>query len=284
MKTRTVVIPKPLGPAETTYFESVQLDRKGDLVRRLPGEARQVVEVLGDGVALELVAIPKGFFQMGARHEGGYEDERPLHPVFLNAFWMGRYLVTQAQWQTVMGRLPLCRFHGPDLPVENICWKNAVAFCERLSGQTGRCYGLPSEAQWEYACRAGTNTPFSLGETITTDYVNYVGNHTYCEAPVGVYRHNTTPGGTFPPNPWGLYDMHGNLWEFCQDPWSDDYTGAPVDGQALTTKSSWRVARGGSWHETPLHCRSAMRLRVEEGDWMECYGMRVCLQEAENGR
>ena len=267
---------------ESFSFESVTLDRTGALIQRLPGEALRAVELLAPGIPLELVAIPKGFFQMGARDEGGYPDELPIHPVFLEGFWLGKYPLTQAQWQAVMGRLPDCRFHGPHLPVETICWADALSFCERLSRRTGRRYSLPSEAQWEYACRAGTRTPFSLGPTITTDYANYVGSHTYADAPPGIYRHGSTPVGAFPPNPWGLHDMHGALWEFCADAWAPDYAGAPLDGSPrLASRAarphSDRVARGGSWHETPAHCRSAMRLQVSEADRMEFYGLRVLL-------
>lgn len=269
---------------KTVSFEYVTLDRAGALVCRTPGQARVAVEDLGHGTLLELVAVPGGSFQMGSRHEGGYEDERPVHPVFLEPFWLGRGAVTQAQWQAVMGRLPGCRFHGADLPVEGICWKDAVEFCARLAKKTARPYTLPSEAQWEYACRAGTSTPFSLGETITTDYVNYVGDHTFRDEPPGIYRHTPTPAGTFPPNPWGLYDMHGGLWELCADAWHPDYSGAPVDGSPRSIgwqpekQPRYRAARGGSWHETPAHCRSAVRLQVEETDRAEYYGLRVLLK------
>jgi formylglycine-generating enzyme required for sulfatase activity len=265
-------------------FETVTLDRRGEVVARTAGTARQVIQSLPGGAALELVEIPGGFFQMGSRHEGGYEDERPLHPVFLGEFWLGKTPVTQAQWLAVMGRLPPCRYHGADLPVENISWKEAAAFCNCLANLTGEKYHLPSEAQWEYACRAGTVTPFSLGETITTDYANYVGEHTFREELPGIYRHGTTPVGSFLPNPWGLQDMHGLVWEFCADGWRDDYSGAPVDGSAQSPgrpsqdrEPAWRVARGGSWHETPGHCRSAVRLKVAEDDRMEFYGLRVAL-------
>jgi formylglycine-generating enzyme required for sulfatase activity len=302
-----------LSPPQTFSFETVTLDRKGEVIRRAAAQAQKVIQDLENGIALELVAIPKGFFQMGSRNEGGYEDELPLHPVFLDAFWLGTGPVTQAQWQAVMGGLPNCRFHGPDRPVDTICWRDALSFCERLTRRTGHRYALPSEAQWEYACRAGTITPFSLGETITTDYVNFVGDHTYREAPVGIYRHGTTPVGTFAPNPWGLYDMHGNVWEFCADLWTSDYTGAtasgnpapagPLPARLKSTRlaglistiklaflgpentptppgdATYHVSRGGSWHETPGHCRSAVRLRVAENDRMEYYGLRVMLKE-----
>ncbi|MBE0697909.1 MAG: formylglycine-generating enzyme family protein [Anaerolineaceae bacterium] len=275
-----------ISPPETFSFETITLDRRGTLLSRTAGQAQQITQSLPGGVRLDLVEVPAGSFQMGSRREGGYEDERPLHPVFLEGFWMGKHPVTQAQWQAVMGKPPACRFHGGDLPVENICWKEAAAFCERLAQITSQEYQLPSEAQWEYACRSGTASPFSLGETITTEFANYVGAHTYRDEPPGIYRHGTTPAGSFPPNPWGLYDMHGNVWEFCADFWSPDYTGAPVDGSPQAhgfhperKEVLAHAARGGSWHETPNHCRSAMRLKVDEEERMEFYGLRVMLQK-----
>lgn len=272
-------------PLQTFTFETVTLDRAGAVLSRSSGQARQALEDLGGGATLELVPVPGGSFQMGSHHEGGYEDERPAHPVFLAPFWLGKYPVTQSQWQAVMGKLPNCRFHGAERPVENISWQEAAGFCQRISKKTGRVYRLPSEAQWEYACRAGTATPFAFGETITTDFADYVGDHTYRDEPPGVYRHGTTPVGSFPPNPWGLYDMHGSVWEFCADVWQAGYSGAPIDGSPRATgfhgKSEpiARVARGGSWHETPNHCRSAVRLRVAEDDRLEYYGFRVLLSE-----
>ena len=266
-------------------YEYVLLNSKGEISQRGNAVTQQLVEELGNGVGLELIKIPKGFFQMGSlRSEGGYDDEHPLHPVFVNSFWMGKHPILQAQWQAVMGKLPECRFKGHDLPVENITWQEAVSFCNQLSSQTKRQYTLPSEAMWEYACKAGTNTPFSYGETITTDYVNYVGIHTFRDEVPGIYRHGTTPAGTFPPNRWGLFDMHGNVWEFCQDGWTADYTGLGIDSNAHGGDKNFKVARGGSWHETPFHCRSAMRLRVIQNERLEFYGMRVMLeyQEQEN--
>jgi formylglycine-generating enzyme required for sulfatase activity len=265
-------------------FQSITLDRSGKLLGHAAGQAIQVEQHLPGNKVLELVEIPGGSFIMGALREGGYVDERPLHQVFLSGFWLGKYPVTQAQWQAVMGKQCPGRFRGPNLPVENICWNEAMEFCLRLSRMTGRDYRLPSEAQWEYACRAGTTTPFSLGETITTEYANYVGAHTYRDEPRGVYRRGTTPVGSFPPNPWGLYDMHGQVWEFCADAWHDDYSNAPADGSPQVDnhpsgqkRPRFYVARGGSWHEPPNHCRSAMRLRVEEDERMEFYGFRVML-------
>ncbi|MDE5123725.1 MAG: formylglycine-generating enzyme family protein, partial [Trichodesmium sp. St19_bin1] len=146
-------------------------------------------------------------------------------------------------------------------PVERVSWNNATEFCEKLSKKTGRDYRLPSEAEWEYTCRAGTTTPFYFGETITGELANYEASETYADEPKREYREQTTPVGQFPPNAFGLYDMHGNVWEFCQDVWHSNYDGTPVDGSAWVNggNSSLRVARGGSWVNYPRWCRSAFR-------------------------
>jgi formylglycine-generating enzyme required for sulfatase activity len=193
---------------------------------------------------------------------------------------MARGLVSQAQWQAVVGRPAAGRFAGDERPVENISWTGAQSFCERLSRQTGRAYRLPSEAQWEYACRAATSTPFHTGETITSDQANYCAEHTFRAEPAGPYRHVTTPAGTFPPNGFGLYDMHGNLWEWCADTWHSDYTGAPL-GDAPWERGgdrAGRVVRGGSWHDVPAACRSAARTRYEAGQGDDFVGFRVVMR------
>jgi formylglycine-generating enzyme required for sulfatase activity len=158
-------------------------------------------------------------------------------------------------------------FKGDNRPVEQVSWEDAVEFCLRLSQYTGRTYSLPSEAQWEYACRAGTTTPFHFGETITTDLANYDGNYAYGQGPKGVYKQETTAVGSFGvANNFGLYDMHSNVWEWCLDDWHDNYKGAPTDGSPwfnsddkLSDKSGRAVMRGGSWFDTPQNCRSASR-------------------------
>ena len=152
-----------------------------------------------------------------------------------------------------------------------------MAFCEKLSELTGRTYRLPSEAEWEYACRAETTTPFHFGPTITTDLANYDGNYTYGNGPKGTYRQQTTDVGSFPPNAFGLYDMHGNVWERCQDVWHENYEGAPTDGSAWLEggDQSWRVLRGGSWFGSPDVCRSANRFRFPRDDILGNVGFRV---------
>ncbi|MBT9310863.1 formylglycine-generating enzyme family protein [Leptothoe kymatousa TAU-MAC 1615] len=228
-------------------------------------------EDLGNGAMLDMVHIPARDFLMGSpENEAEREDsEGPRHRVQVPAFYMGKYPVTQAQWQAVAKlqqvkvelKLAPSRFKGNDLPVERVSWFEAVEFCQRLSRHTGNQYHLPSEAEWEYACRARTTTPFYFGETISTDQANYDGRYTYGNGKKGQFRKKTTPVGSFPANNFGLYDMHGNVWEWCQDHWHEDYDGAPQDGSPWIQggDSDSRVVRGGSWFSYPRLCRSAYR-------------------------
>jgi formylglycine-generating enzyme required for sulfatase activity len=187
---------------------------------------------------------------------------------------MGQYPVTQAQWRAVSllddVEIDLkpnpSGFKGDNLPVESVTWFEAVEFCARLSRHTGYSYLLPSEAEWEYACRAGTTSPFYFGNTISTDQVNHKN-----------YYKQTTPVGQFPPNAWALYDMHGNVWEWCQDHWHDSYEGAPTGGcvWAKGGNSDLRILRGGSWDVIPWYCRSAYRLIFGPGNDLSIIGFRV---------
>ena len=213
---------------------------------------------------------------MGSPRRMGSVDEQPQHLVTIKSFMLGKFLITQAQWKEIMGKLPPCRFKDDNLPVERLSWEDAQRFCQRLSKKMGRTYGLPTETQWEYACRAGTSTPFSYGKTLTVAVANFNGEHTFREEPRGFYFHSTNEGGKFPPNAFGLYDMHGNLWEWCADNWLDDYSSSPRDNSSYQNKDSrYRVARGGSWHEPPELCRSAARLRISQSDADEFMGFRV---------
>jgi formylglycine-generating enzyme required for sulfatase activity len=240
------------------------------------GTAQYFTEDLGNGIELDMIQIPAGSFTMGApeTEEGSEDSERPQHQVTVPSFFMGKYQVTQAQWKAV-ANLPQVerelkpepsRFKGDNRPVETVSWYEAVEFCARLSFHTGREYRLPSEAEWEYACRAGTTTPFHFGETITTDLANYNGS-SYGNGPKGKERGETTPVGSFGvANGFGLYDMHGNVWEWCLDDWHDNYENAPTDGSAwlddndnLNRKSGRAVLRGGSWFFNPEFCRCASR-------------------------
>jgi formylglycine-generating enzyme required for sulfatase activity len=239
-------------------------------------------ETLGDAGSLNMLEIPAGSFLMGSPdHEPDRpSDEGPQHTVDLDRFFMSQTPITQAQWRVVAQWQELPGEHwgrelqaepsamgGPDAdqkPVETVSWHDAMEFCHRLSQRTGRQYTLPSEAQWEYACRAGTTTPFHFGETITPDLANYDANYTYANGPKGEYRKQTTPVGLFPANAWGLQDMHGNVWEWCLDQWHESYAGAPSDGSAWVDSEDEksgvkRLRRGGSWLNDPSICRSASR-------------------------
>ncbi len=263
---------------QTIEFDSPQVNERGEIIEQRRCTARIFTEDLGGGVGLELAVLPGGSFQMGSPASQGYADERPRHPVFVREFLIGRGEVSQAQWKAVMGKLPPCRFLGDDLPVDRVSWNDGAEFCRRLAKKTGRPYRLPSEAEWEYACRAGSSGPFAFGPTLTTALANYVGEYIYAQEPRGVYRHVSAPAGSYPPNAFGLFDMHGSLWEYCADAWHADYTGAPLDGAAWDDhRAVFRVARGGSWHEPPTNCRSAARLKVNPNDREDLFGFRVAL-------
>ena len=227
-------------------------------IEEIAAPKKVVIEDLGRDVTLEMVAIPGGTFSMGCELE---LNESPQHSVTVQPFFMGKFAITQAQWRAVAAlskinielNLDPSDFKGAKRPVEKISWNQAVEFCDRLSQKTGKHYRLPSEAEWEYACRAGTTTPFCCGETIATDLANYNDNSTN--------DNSTKEIGSFPPNTFGLYEMHGNVWEWCADHWHENYQGAPADGSAWITggKSDRRAMRGGSWFSNPRYCRSASR-------------------------
>lgn len=251
--------------------------------RRATAEYRR--EDLGSGVSLDLVMIPGGTFQMGSPAGQGADDERPQHKVSVKPFLMGRYPVTQAQWRGVAALPKIARdldadpskFKGNNRPVERVTWDDVTEFCQRLSEHTNRAYRLPSEAEWEYACRAGTTTAFHFGETLTSDLANYNANYTYGSGPKGYSREETTNIGSFPANAFGLHDMHGNVSEWCQDHWYDNYVGAPVDGSAWLSsdEDAKRLLRGGAWGTFPDYCRSALRYRLARDDRNLVVGFRV---------
>jgi formylglycine-generating enzyme required for sulfatase activity len=266
---------------QTFDFEIVIVNAKGEIIQREQKQAQYEIEDLGNGVTLEMVSIPGGTFLMGSpeNEKERLDSEGPQHRVTIQPFWLGKYPITQRQWQAVMGNNP-ARFKGDNRPVECVSWKDVVEFCQRLSEKTGKTYRLPSEAEWEYACRAGTTTPFYFGETITTDLVNYDGNSPYASAPTGIYRKQTTEVGIFPPNAFGLYDMHGNVWEWCADPWHENYKGAPTDGsvwQEGADKGLFAL-RGGSWLSYAGRSRAAYRCRGEPTNRGDGLGARLARQ------
>ncbi|AFY35994.1 bifunctional serine/threonine-protein kinase/formylglycine-generating enzyme family protein [Calothrix sp. PCC 7507] len=266
---------------KTFPFETVTVNAQGTITNRRQLEAKRFIEDLGNGVTLEMVQIPGGTFTMGSPdgEEKREKDESPPRQVTVPGFFMGKYEVTQAQYQAIMGTNP-SNFKGEKKPVEKVSWDDAVEFCKKLSQKTGRTYRLPSEAEWEYACRAGTTTPFYFGATITTDLVNYNGTFTYASAPKGQYRNETTPVGTFPANAFGLYDMHGNVWEWCQDHYHDNYNGVPTNGKAWINDNdnqSARLLRGGSWNFDPGYCRGGNRGWNSPDARDDYFGFRVVL-------
>ena len=275
------------------------MNEKGEEVKGEKGGAKYFTEELSNGVTLDMVAIPGGKFLMGTEDEEierlvqkfkweGYNREKPQHEVTVQPFFMGKFPVTQGQWNAVVFlpkverdlKADPAKFKGGNRPVERVSWEEAREFCYRLSKQTRKEYRLPSEAEWEYACRAGTTTPFHFGETITDKLANYKASNTYANEYQGEYRKQTTTVGNFPPNAFGLYDMHGNVWEWCEDDFHYDYGGAPVDGRAwILGSSSNKVVRGGSLKFKPNDCRSAVRIFNTHGYYFLNIGFRVVCEE-----
>jgi formylglycine-generating enzyme required for sulfatase activity len=253
-------------------FEIVKVDATGKIITpSTVGTAKVFKEPLKD-VGLEMVAIPSGKFMMGSpeSEHDRFKSESPQHEVTVQPFFIGKYPVTQAQWQAIANTPKIERELKPNpsrftkdnnLPVEQVFWEEAVEFCARLSRETGRDYRLPTEAEWEYACRAGTKTPFYFGQTITGKLANYNTDTTYAQERKVKSKGKMTSVGTYPPNAFGLYDMHGNVWELCLDHWHNNYEGAPIDGRVwlLENENPRHVMRGGSWYDNPRNCRSATR-------------------------
>lgn len=269
---------------------------------------------------LTLLWIPPGRFWMGSpeTEPERRDSEGPQHLVQLQGFFMSQTPITQAQWREVAGwkegpgeqwgrelKLDPSRFqskgekankvvrllegesNNDQHPVENVNWWEAMEFCHRLSKRTGRIYALPSEAQWEYACRAGTTTPFHFGDMISSELANYNGNYAYADGPKGIYQGRATPVGMLPANAWGLYDMHGNVLEWCLDEWHESYEGAPTDGRAWVdaaerenSKESKKRRLLRSWHDFPGYCRSAYRYHAQPVYALFDAGFRVvCLPQ-----
>ncbi|MEA5595700.1 SUMF1/EgtB/PvdO family nonheme iron enzyme [Rivularia sp. UHCC 0363] len=260
----------------TISFDVVTVNRQGQQIQWQRCQAEYRSEDLKNNTTLDMVVIPGGSFMMGTPKDekNRMDNESPQHQVTVQSFLMGKYPVTQAQWKAVAAlpkinrdlKLEPSKFKGNHLPIEQVSWYDAVEFCDRLSQYTGKQYRLPSEAEWEYACRAGTTTPFHFGETITGELANYNANETYADESKGKYQNKTTTVGQFPPNAFGLYDIHGNVWEWCLDDYHENYEGAPIDGSAWSETENqgdndnhYQVLRGGSWYVDPAFCRSAFR-------------------------
>ena len=229
-----------------------------------------------NSIGMKFVWIAPGNFVMGSpKEELKRQDNETQHKVTLTkGFYMGVYTVTQEQWKEVMGNNPSFFKGEKNLPVEMVSWDDCQAFIKKLREKDKKVYRLPSEAEWEFSCRAGTKTPFHFGEAISTDQANYNGDYTYGDGKKGVYIGKTTPVGSFPANAWGLHDMHGNVFQWCQD-WYGDYPQKDVVDPIGSEKGQFRVLRGGSWNVFPLNCRSACRDWSGPGVRSYYFGFRV---------
>jgi formylglycine-generating enzyme required for sulfatase activity len=269
-------------------FYTVSVREDGTVWNSALLRVKRFTESIDEKNVLSLVHVPEGTFMMGSER---YFHEGPVRKVTVSEFCLGRFLVTQSQWQAVI-RLPKVNvdlvanpsyFQGHDLPVDSITWPEASEFCARLANHTGRNYRLPSEAEWEYACRATSRTAFSFGETITPRVVNYDDMQPVPKASAGKFRGTTIRTGSLSAaNKFGLHDMHGNLWEWCADEWHENYAGdAPLDGSAWITNPlpGYRTLRGGAWCNWADACRSSERMkgRADETEKLYYIGFRVAL-------
>lgn len=281
-----------LPPLKPFSFETVTLDQTGKIIARRSKQARFFEENLGSGMFLEMVEIPGGSFLMGSSEseKDRRPQEGPVHQVFVRPFFMGKYEVTEVQWK-IVARLPKVRRNldpepfstdfakGDNLPVDCTSWDEAVEFCERLSRHTKRTYRLPTEAEWEYACRAGTTTPFHFGETITLDVANYNGATYASEPKRKAPDHRVLVGSIGFANGFGLYDMHGNISEWCQDQGYFDYRISPKQAEIWKkSRSADRVLRGGSYSANAKSIRSASRWVFDRHQWASGFGLRVIME------
>jgi formylglycine-generating enzyme required for sulfatase activity len=276
----------PLLPLKTFDFNVVTIDTAGQEINYETLSAKFFLEQLNRNIALEMVSIPGGSFLMGSPEFEGDAEEYPQHQVMVKPFFMAKYPITQAQWKAVVAlpqvTQPLnskpSKFKGINLPIENVSWYEAVEFCLRLSMKTGRNYRLPSEAEWEYACRAGTTTAFHFGERITSDLINCSGGDFYIVPIKSNFRKQITNVGSFNiANAFGLYDMHGLVWEWCADPWHNNYKNAPTNASIWDVDGDIhrRVLRGGAWNFNAELCRSASRSWNEAEGGLRMSGLRV---------
>jgi eukaryotic-like serine/threonine-protein kinase len=275
--------PTPASRLQTqTLNNIITVDASGKEIDRRTVQVQYFLEdkiSLPSGAkAIAMALIPAGNFTIGSpsTEKDRQNNESPQQPIsFARPFYVSQYEVTQAQWFSVMGtdydkdgfkkRFGELdnKFKGDNRPIVMVNWNDAKAYCVKLSEKTGRSYRLPTESEWEYSCRAKTTTPFYFGETITSDLVNHDSNYPYANVAKNSsgYRQVTTDVGSFPANEWGLYDMHGNVWEWCEDVWHENYNGIPQDGSAWLNggEQARRLLRGGSWVNDAIVCRSAVR-------------------------
>ena len=301
-----ITFDEPPETPQQLQFETVTVNASGQEIKTETHRASYYEEPLADNIPpLIMMGIPEGEFIMGSpedERQRRYDREYSQHIVKVAPFWLAQAPVTNAQWNFVANLTQIQielnskdSDREDDHPVTNVSWYDAMEFCARLSRHTGRDYRLPSEAEWEYACRAGTKTPFHFGETISTQLANYYGKNTYADEPPGEYREKTILVKSFSPNAFGLYDMHGQVYEWCSDPWHDDYQNAPSDSRVfderinndnyyqkipehlaeLLKDDRLRVRRGGSWSDVPGYCRSASRYWSDPDNASGNFGFRV---------
>jgi len=235
---------------------------------------------ISNSLGMKFVYIPPGTFTMGSpsNEPGRYDNERQHQVTLTKGFYMQTTEITQGQWMAVMGSNPsYFKNCGDSCPVEQVSWNDVQEFIRKLNGREGSGnYRLPTEAEWEYAARAGTDTPFSFGRCLSTDQANYNGNYPLSGCPKGKYRKRTIAAASFFPNAWGLYDMHGNVWEWCQD-WYGNYPSGSVTDPKGASSGSYRMLRGGSWYDGARYCRSANRYGGTPGRRGRYYGFRLVL-------
>lgn len=278
-------------PLTPVRYEAATLNAQGMLISRRRHHAMLYRQDVGRGEGVDMILIPASEFARttldSVRTCATPADT--WHSVRANSFLMAKTLITQAQWEAV-AYLPKLRrdlkprpsfVRGEMHPVECVSWYDAQEFCARLTRYSSLPFRLPSEIEWEAACRAETTTAFHFGSTITSDYANYSGSYKYASEEAGIYRRSTTPVESFFPNAYGLYDMHGNVWEWCADHWHDNYEGAPRDGSARIDaqqhRTMLRVLRGGAWADTPAKLRSASRSGYAADSLNRCIGLRIVL-------
>ena len=229
-----------------------------------------------NSIKMKFTLLPPGSFMMGSPNSerGRGDDEHHRKVTFAKGLYVGVTTVTQAQWQAVMGENP-SHFKEKSLPVESVSWDDCQAFIKKLAAKDKKRYRLPTEAEWEYACRAGTTTPFHVGATLASDQANYNARFTFGKGQTGEARDRTMPAGSFPANAWGLHDMHGNVWQWCND-WHGGYSGKDLADPQGPKSGKTRVTRGGSWGSHPIFCRAANRNFTDPETRNEHIGFRVC--------
>ncbi len=264
-------------------FRTIKLDKFGQVIQKYSKHANSLIFKLNEKTNLEMTEIPSGDFLMGSSTDEieFRENETPQHKVKISKFYLGKYPITQSQYFAVMGELPEIseEIQNDNLPVVNVFLEKALEFCSKLSKITTKNFRLPTEAEWEYACRAGTDTPFCFGETITAEIANFDDNKSISKI-LNEKKGGLTPVGYFKfANNFGLYDMHGNVWEWCADIWHENYKNVPLNGSAWVEggDQSYCVQRGGAWNSGANICRSAFRVGDIAHNFENIVGLRVCM-------